>query len=238
MELVCMQGLTIHWSSDLQNKCASWDQPCPGLDSVTIDIAAPKAKHVYMWIWKSMTEKRICVCSSTWTAPVFLGFCKMNSHTAFSSPTDVVWSAADSWSSCPDSKAPLWPHSAPRTASHVRTTSPAYPGGSWGMWRINSEQMLNPKCKTGLVSPSYMWLRTRTASLEEGVHRLWVLNPQQAPGWADGSQMVPFRACTCSSLLTHSRTRLLRTWSVWRARAIQRCVLHSVTFLCEFFTHT
>ena len=25
---------------------------------------------------------------------------------------------------------PLWPHSAPRTASHVRTTSPAYPGGS------------------------------------------------------------------------------------------------------------
>ena len=50
---VC-KGLTIHWSCDLQNEHASWDQACTGLDSVTIDIAAPKAKHVYMWIWKLM----------------------------------------------------------------------------------------------------------------------------------------------------------------------------------------
>ena len=108
---VC-KGLTIHWSCDLQNEHASWDQACTGLDSVPIDIAAPKAKHVYMWIWKLMMEKWICVCSSTWTAPVFLGSCKMNSHTSFSSPTDAVWSAAGGWSSCPDSKATLWPHSA------------------------------------------------------------------------------------------------------------------------------
>ena len=116
-EIFVCRGLTIHWSSDLQNKHASWDQVCTGLVSVTIDIAAPKAKHVCMWIWKLMTEKWICVCSSTWTAPVFLGSCKMNSHTSFSPPTDVVWSAADGWSSCPDRKAPLWLHSATTSRS-------------------------------------------------------------------------------------------------------------------------